>query len=120
MNTFNQVFTNKGNPFNWISIAILGFAILFLIVGILRTVEFNDISLKKLQKTILIGLHILGCLLFSAALTVLAVDQEQYYNFYLRILLFSAILILFPIHIFVGIKRKILLNDTQTFIKTPL
>ena len=94
-------------------IGILVLAVVFLIGGISRIVEFSGIGLTKRQKSIFIALHILGCLLFSVSMVIAALDTRQSYKAFMTSLFFSALLIFFPVHIYVGLKRRIKIRDSQ-------
>ena len=87
--------------------AVLVFTIVFLIVGLLRYVEIGAADIFGTKKIVLIGLHFIGCFLFAGALALLAIDPDQKQIFWMRILFFGGMMILFPVHIYVGIKRKI-------------
>ena len=80
---------------------------LFFVVGIFRIVEFKAAGIDGLQRKILIPLHILGCAAFSATMVLLGTGMDQTHKTLMTSLFFSAVLILFPIQIYVGIKRKI-------------
>jgi hypothetical protein len=90
--------------------AVLAFSILFLVVGVSRVVEFQGVDISDKQRRFLIPLHILGVLSFSAAMGLLAIDPAQVHRTLLAGLFFGGMLILFPMHIYVAIKRKIRVN----------
>ena len=94
-------------------IGILVLAVVFLIGGISRIVEFSGIDLTKRQKAIFTSLHILGCVFFSVSMVIAALDTRQSYKTLMTALFFSALAIFFPVHIFVGLKRRIKIRDSQ-------
>jgi uncharacterized membrane protein len=87
--------------------AVVAFAAVFLVVGIFRVVEFTDIGLKPATQYTLMAAHVVGCILFSMALALtewqILPDQKKITS----CLFFGGVLLLFPIHIYLGIKRKI-------------
>lgn len=87
--------------------AVLAFAAIFMVTGILRVVEFKAAGINSFQRKFLIPLHILGCIAFAASLALAVIDPEQHYKMWMTILFFTGVLILFPTHIYVAIKRKI-------------
>jgi len=89
---------------------IIGFAVVFLISGLSRIVEFKAAGLTKNQCRVLIPFHILGSFSFAAALLLLAIDPNQLYKSLMTVCFFGGVLILFPIHIYVNIKRKMRLS----------
>jgi phosphate starvation-inducible membrane PsiE len=83
------------------------FAAVFFVVGIFRVVEFKAAGISGFQRAFLIPLHIIGCGLFTACIVLLAIDPAQEHKKMMVWFFFSAILLLFPIHIYVGLKRRI-------------
>lgn len=90
--------------------ALMAFAVVFFVVGVLRVVEFKAAGISPLQRKILIPLHIVGSFNFSGAIVLLAIDPSQTHKTLMSVLFFSGVLILFPMHIYLAIKRKILLS----------
>jgi uncharacterized membrane protein len=94
--------------------AVVAFAAVFLVVGIFRVVEFTDIGLKPATQYALMAAHVLGCILFSMALALtewqVLPDQKKLTSY----LFFGGVLLLFPIHIYLGIKRKIRASSSST------
>ncbi len=104
---FSSLFMDaQGHPL-WTPIAGMTFAIVFLIVGIMRVVEFSGLNLSKFQKCIFIPAHIIGCFLFSSVAALITVDTHGIYRSLMNSFFAAGIVILFPIHIFIGIKRRI-------------
>jgi hypothetical protein len=87
--------------------ALIAFAAVFFVVGMFRTVEFKAAGVSPFQRKILIPLHVVGVGLFSASIVVLGVDPLQQHKQLLTWLFFSGIFLLFPAHIYVGLKRRI-------------
>jgi hypothetical protein len=87
---------------------LLAFAVLFLIVGVVRIVEFKAAGISLFQRRFLIPLHIIGCLAFSGAIALLALEETgQEHKTLMAILFTSGMVILFPLHIYVALKRRI-------------
>lgn len=87
--------------------AVLAFAAVFMVTGIFRVVEFKAAGVSRRQRFFLIPIHILGCVAFSSALALLVLDPAGHYKSLLTACFFTGVLILFPMHIYVNIKRKI-------------
>jgi hypothetical protein len=90
-----------------ITYGLLAFAFVFPIVGGFRIVEFKAAGISLRQRQFLIPLHMLGCLCFSGAMVLLAIDIAQEQKLVTQILFSAGILILFPMQIYVAIKRRI-------------
>lgn len=91
--------------------ALVAFSIIFFGVGLIRVVEFKAAGVPTRRQKPLMVLHILGCVTFAATLILLAIDPGQEYKTWTTVLFFSSIGILFPVHIYVGICRKILISS---------
>lgn len=87
--------------------ALIAFAAVFFVVGVYRIVEFKAAGVSDFQRRLLVPAHIIGCGLFSASLVLVAIDPLQKHKELLTWLFFSGLLLLFPMHIYVGIKRMI-------------
>jgi hypothetical protein len=98
--------------FQFFSIALVIFAVVFLGVGIFRVVEITSLELRKNLTRILIVFHIVGCLLFSAALGLMAMDSNYKKTYLVGKMLFAGLILLLPVHIFVGVKRRIKIQDS--------
>ena len=98
-------------PLPWTSIAALVFGLVFFIVGLSRVVEFTGIGLSDLQRHVFSLAHIVGCVLFFMAFVLLAIDVQNRHKDLLSKVLFSALAIFFPVHIYIGLKRRIILRD---------
>jgi hypothetical protein len=86
---------------------VIAFAAVFFVVGMFRIVEFKAAGVSIFQRRLLIPLHVVGTGLFSASMVLFAIDPLQQHKELLTWLFFSGILLLFPTHIYVGIKRNI-------------
>lgn len=91
----------------WTGIAVLLFSLAFAVVGVLRWVEFNDFGFARVKKRILVTMHILGCLIFSLGFILLALDTNKEQNVLVGATFASAMLLLFPAHIYLGLLRRI-------------
>jgi hypothetical protein len=87
--------------------AVWAFSIVFMLTAIFRVVEFKAVGLSLRARQYLIPLHIVGCLAFSASLVMLVTDVTQSYKPWTSAFFFTGVLILFPLHIYLAIKRKI-------------
>lgn len=87
--------------------ALVAFAAVFFVVGMFRVVEFKAAGLSDLQRMILIPFHVVGCACFSGAIVLLGTDPAQVHKSVTTVLFFAAIFLLFPVQIYLGIKRRI-------------
>ncbi len=87
--------------------ATMIFAVVFFIVGCFRIVEFKAAGVSLGQRRFLVPLHILGCFCFAGALFLLGYDAAQTQKLGIQILFAAGVLILFPLHIYVAVKRRI-------------
>jgi len=85
------------------------FAAAFLIIGFVRVVEFKSSGVPRNQRFVLIPIHIIGTLAFTTAIILLARDRASEKTL-LTWAFATGVLILFPLHIYVGIKRRLLIN----------
>jgi hypothetical protein len=88
------------------SLAMLIFALVFLLVGASRWVEFQDFRFSKSRRSILIAMHLIGCLILSLSFALFAIDLNRGFSTFVMALLVSALFLLFPIHIYTGILRR--------------
>ncbi len=95
---------------DWESIGILVFGVIFLAVGIHRIVEFSGLGFTRLEKSVLITFHVIGCVVAAAGFALLAFDIKKTL---MQSFFISAFVVLVPIHILVGIKRRIKILDSQ-------
>jgi len=95
------------------SLAMLLVALMFLIVGSLRWVEILDFNFSKLRRTVLIIMHLLGCIVLALAFALEAVDIDKSYSAVGMGLLASALVLLFPIHIYLGLLRRLRTKKAQ-------
>ncbi len=89
------------------SIALLVISLMFLLVGISRWVEFLDFPFSKLRRNVLIVIHLAGCVVLGLAFALEAVDLDKRFNAIGMGLLASALVLLFPAHIYIGLLRRI-------------
>jgi hypothetical protein len=87
--------------------ALIAFAAVCFVVGVYRVVEFKAANINDFQRRLLIPAHVVGCGLFSASIVLVAIDPLQQHKELLTWLFFSGLFLLFPMHIYVGIKRMI-------------
>jgi hypothetical protein len=91
--------------------ALLAFAAVFLVVGVHRVVEFKAAGINAFQRKILIPLHVAGCLAFTGCIILMAIDIHDRHRLITTELFFSSVFVLFPIHIYVAVKRRILVKN---------
>lgn len=80
---------------------------IFLIVGLWRLVEIKDAPISPSQRKVFYPLHILGTILFSIVIGFAGYDVSPTQKLYLAGCFLVAALTLFPMHIFVALKRRI-------------
>lgn len=97
----------------WGAIAGIVFALAFFGVGVYRVVEFSGLGLSPTKRVVLTTGHVLGCVLFSSSIAALGIDSRRELQQLTGTLLFSGMLILFPIHIYIGLRRRILAKKQQ-------
>jgi hypothetical protein len=88
----------------------------FLAGGISRVVELSNIGIKGRARRALMVAHVIGCVLFSAVFVVLGLDFRagmtgNEHSGLVGAFLAASLAILFPVHIYVGIKRRITIRD---------
>ena len=91
----------------WTSIILLIFAVIFLIVGLYRNVEFRDSNLSKRAKIICYVIHTIGVINFTLAILLVGADLWQTHQSIILPYFFSAIFLLFPLHIYLAISKRI-------------
>jgi hypothetical protein len=96
------------------SIGLLVFAGVFMLLAIFRIVEFGDVGLSPVLKRVLIALHLIGSALFSCGMAQFALDPTQQRQGWVHALFGSGLLTLFPVHIYVALKRRIRYRDRLT------
>lgn len=102
----NNLVVDSQGQIIWGSVFILAFAVVFLIVGIMRVVEFRDVGLSSATQRVLTVIHIAGCLLFASALAMFAIDIRQQHKMVMYGVFMGGLLTLFPIHIYVALRRR--------------
>jgi hypothetical protein len=93
------------------SILLIVFAVVFVVVGVIRVVEFSDLGLKGPVRYLVIAGHLIGCLLFASAVSLLGIDVKREHVTLMSYLLFPSLGLLLPIHIYLGIKRRIKMRE---------
>lgn len=96
----------QGEQF-WLPIVVIAFALVFLVVGFLRIVEFGGLGIGQRKRRILVFTHIVGCVMAALALILLGLDTTRSHMDILGPLLGVALLLLFPVHIYLGLLRRI-------------
>lgn len=93
---------------NFTAIGLILFAVVFLGVGIWRIVEFSGLGIPEMKRMSLVSFHLMGCLFFSVALVIIALDHREAYRIHSTTLFVLSIIQLFPVHIYTAIKRRAL------------
>jgi hypothetical protein len=88
------------------ALAIFIFAIVFMVIGLLRIIEFKGIGLKPSTCRVLISLHVLGCLTFAVSLIVGLMSLFQDERKIMFGLFILAMTLLAPGQFMIGIKRR--------------
>lgn len=86
---------------------LIAFAVVFMLVGILRVVEIRASGISRKWQLILIPLHVIGCVFFAAAIVLVGLDTTGELKFLTSVCFFIGVAILFPMHIFLALKRRI-------------
>jgi hypothetical protein len=107
----NDLLREIRGPLPGMSIATLVFGFFFTVVALTRVVEFSGIGLSDFRRKVLVVAHVVGCLIFGAAFVVLALDVNNHHKELLGRLLFASLTIFFPVHIYIGLKRRIIIRD---------
>ena len=89
------------------SLAMLLISILFIVVGASRWVEFLDFNFSTLRRSVLIFIHLVGCVVLGLAFAIQAIDLDKKFSNIGMGLLASAFVLLFPIHIYIGLLRRV-------------
>lgn len=95
----------------WTSVAVIAFAAIFLVAGVLRVVELRPLVPAPRARLALTALHLLGCLLFSSAALLFGLDIDRRHNELTAALLASSLVILMPLHIYLGLLRRLRLAE---------
>jgi uncharacterized membrane protein SirB2 len=91
---------------SWIEVAGVLFAIVFLVVGILRTVELSEVEMTRNQRRFAVLAHVIGTILFAAAIALVAIDTHQVEKSFTHAFFLFGLALLFPVHIYLGLKRR--------------
>ncbi len=97
----------KSHEVLWTNVGLLTFAIIFFIVGVTRVVEFKDLDFSSGPRRTLMAIHVGGTLCFSLALILLMADPALELSSVTQGLFLAAVFSLFPLHIYLAIRRKI-------------
>jgi len=89
------------------SFGLILLALIFMIAGATRYVEFLDFGFSKLRRSLLIFAHIAGCMALGLAFSLQGLDLDKKFSELGMGLLASALVLLFPIHIYIGLLRRI-------------
>ena len=95
----------------WLPVSILVFALVFLIVGLTRIVEFNGLGLSVIRRRIFMVLHVIGCLFFTSAFVLGAVNLHQDERKWMFGCFVAAMVFLAPGQFFAGLARKKLILE---------
>lgn len=79
--------------------------------GVSRIVEFTGVGLSGRIMSLFRIIHILGCLCFSSSMALMSVDVHEHHRGAIGALFFSSLVLLLPIHLFTGLKRRIRLKE---------
>ena len=88
------------------SIAILLFAVVFFVIGLLRHVEFKGNGLSTKKRIVFSVLHVLGCLSFSAALVLGVVNLYEDHRTLMFSTFIGAMVLLAPGQFMIGQHRR--------------
>ena len=89
------------------SIALLIFAVVFLVVGLYRNVEFKFSPLSHRVKLLCYVLYSIGVINFSFTILLLAADIHQTHQSEVLPFFLSSIIILFPLHIYLALAKRV-------------
>ena len=101
----------KSHEVLWTQVGLLTFAIIFFVIGTSRLVEFQGLKFTKLTKYILMATHVAGTLAFSICLVSLGMQIDESAKDLSAVLFAFSVFSLFPIHIYLAIKRKISIDE---------
>lgn len=87
--------------------AVLIFSVIFLIVGILRVVEFHGHGFSPRKLKMMMSAHVVGVILFSAAMALFGLDIYAVHLQITGAILFSSLAFLLPVHIYLGLLRRV-------------
>ncbi len=103
MDPFGQV--------QWITVGVLVFALVFLGVGIARIVEFDGLGFPVIRRRVFITLHVIGCLFFTAAFVLGALNRHHDERKWMYGCFIAAMVFLAPGQFFAGMARKRILQE---------
>ena len=113
-NVIAGLFVDDFGNIRWESTAIIAFTVAFVIVGIMRTVEFSSIGLRPLQKKVYVTLHTIGCLLFGTAMTLGAINLYEDKRTLMFSMFIAAMVFLAPGQFKIGmVRRKVLREEFE-------
>ena len=93
-------------------VAILIFAGVFLVVGIVRIVEFQDKGFSTFKRRTLTTLHLLGTVIACLAMALFALDVHATHTHEVGFLVGAAFVLLLPTHIYLALIRRIKLRQS--------
>ena len=102
-----DLFLDPKGDISWTAVGVSVFAVIFLIVGLTRVVEVAALQIGSKTRIALMAVHVVGCFLFALALVLLGVDEHGLYHTILIACFSAGLALLFPLHIYVGLKRRI-------------
>jgi|GEM_PF-4977056 len=98
-------------PHQILTALTLFFSVVFLIVGVLRTTEIRSVGLQVKWVRVLLFFHVVGVLCFSWTLLVTSIDFHRHAVSAIQPFFGASIATLFPVHLFVNLRRRIRLRD---------
>jgi heme/copper-type cytochrome/quinol oxidase subunit 3 len=113
MDQLTSFFIDSYGQILWISVGGVAFAILFLVVGVMRVIEFSDLGLTKAKTLLLQVLHVMGCLLLSSALVTISTERAQNQRALSFSLLVSALILFVPGQVTIALIRRKQIRESQ-------
>jgi peptidoglycan/LPS O-acetylase OafA/YrhL len=106
MTHLTSFFIDSYGQIQWISVAGVAFALIFLVVGIFRIVEFSGLGLTPAKKNMLSLLHIVGCFMLSGALMTISTDTTRTQRGLALSLLIAALILFAPGQVTIALFRR--------------
>jgi hypothetical protein len=110
MNIHNYFF-NAFGELQWMPIAIVIFAVIFLVISVYRTVEFKGVGLNPGKRRALMAFHVIGSSLFAAALMMGAINLVEDRRTLMYSLFVSAMVFIAPGQFTIGMIRRRVLEE---------
>jgi hypothetical protein len=101
-----SILRDSEGQIQWATVVLLLFAVAFVVIGVMRTVEFRGLGIPGGRLALFVSAHLLGCLVFSAAICLAAVDVTAAHRVWMNILFFSGLALLFPGQIYIAFLRR--------------